>query len=233
MGSPDYLAPEVLLKSAYGPMVDWWAAGVMLFELLVGITPFDGDTPDQIYANILNRRIRWPNIPADMSPVAKDLIGKFLTLSTADRLGAHGVSEIQAHPFFEGIDWEHLAVATAPFLPPSDDPTSTKYFDGRNEVFQSPLEVNLTGDRLQDITLVGMIGTRPITAQSVFESSYTPEDAVMHPRRDDGTTRYLSKAFWNLEGSNRRALAEYEQQTEAAAAGTTAGPGLSSSMKGL
>jgi hypothetical protein len=88
-----------------------------------------------------------------MSPVAKDLISQLLTLSTADRLGARGVSEIQAHPFFEGIDWEHLAEATAPFLPPWDDPTSTKYFDGRNNVFQSPLEVNLTGDRLEDITL--------------------------------------------------------------------------------
>lgn len=56
VGTPDYLAPEILLKSAYGPQVDWWALGVMLFEFLVGITPFDGETNEQIYDNILHRR---------------------------------------------------------------------------------------------------------------------------------------------------------------------------------
>jgi hypothetical protein len=66
----------------------------------------------------------------------------------------------------------------------------------------------------------GLTGTRPPTARSVAESAYTPDDAVLHPLRDDGTTRYLSKAFWNLESANRRVLAEYETQHAVAAPAT-------------
>lgn len=195
VGTPDYLAPEILLKSTYGPAVDWWALGVMIFELLVGITPFDGDASEQIYDNILHRRIRWPQIPSEMSTVAKDLISRFLTLSAADRFGSRGIDEIKAHPFFDGIKWETLHLKNTQFLPALEDPTDTKYFDGRNAVFYSPLEVSLQGGGLETVHLGGSSFPSKVVSRDILESS-----VVDHIDDVDG---FLSKAFWNLDKLNQ------------------------------
>ncbi|KAK9143305.1 hypothetical protein Syun_012705 [Stephania yunnanensis] len=74
VGTPDYLAPEILLGMGHGATADWWSVGVILFELLVGIPPFNADHPLKIFDNILNRDITWPMIPEEMSYEAYDLI---------------------------------------------------------------------------------------------------------------------------------------------------------------
>ncbi|KAK9103241.1 hypothetical protein Sjap_020495 [Stephania japonica] len=76
VGTPDYLAPEILLGMGHGATADWWSVGVILFELLVGIPPFNADHPLKIFDNILNRDITWPMIPEEMSYEAYDLIDK-------------------------------------------------------------------------------------------------------------------------------------------------------------
>ncbi|XP_057952736.1 probable serine/threonine protein kinase IRE isoform X2 [Malania oleifera] len=75
-GTPDYLAPEILLGMGHGATADWWSVGVILFELLVGIPPFNAEHPLQIFDNIMNRDIPWPKIPEEMSNEAYDLINK-------------------------------------------------------------------------------------------------------------------------------------------------------------
>ncbi|XP_068658324.1 probable serine/threonine protein kinase IREH1 [Aristolochia californica] len=131
VGTPDYLAPEILLGTGHGTTADWWSVGVILFELIVGIPPFNAEHPQQIFDNILNRKIPWPQVPEEMSPEAYDLIDKLLTEDPSQRLGANGASEVKQHLFFKDISWDTLARQKAAFVPASDSALDTSYFTSR------------------------------------------------------------------------------------------------------
>lgn len=109
VGTPDYLAPEILLGMGHGATADWWSVGVILFELLVGIPPFNAEHPQSIFDNIMNRNISWPKRPEEMSYEAYDLINKLLIENPLQRLGATGAREVKRHPFFKDINWDTLA----------------------------------------------------------------------------------------------------------------------------
>eukprot|EP01114_Cavostelium_apophysatum_P005789 TRINITY_DN1696_c0_g1_i1.p1 TRINITY_DN1696_c0_g1~~TRINITY_DN1696_c0_g1_i1.p1 ORF type:complete len:990 (-),score=230.87 TRINITY_DN1696_c0_g1_i1:114-3083(-) len=96
VGTPDYLSPEILLGAGHANPVDWWALGVVLFEFVTGVPPFNDETPEQIFQNILNRDIPWPKIPEEMSLDCKDLIEKLLILDPAKRLGTSGADEVKS-----------------------------------------------------------------------------------------------------------------------------------------
>ncbi|XP_054824042.1 probable serine/threonine protein kinase IREH1 isoform X2 [Prosopis cineraria] len=131
VGTPDYLAPEILLGTGHGYTADWWSVGVILFELLVGIPPFNAEHPQMIFDNILNRNIPWPRVPEEMSPEAQDLIDRLLTEDPNQRLGARGASEVKQHIFFKDINWDTLARQKAAFVPSSDSALDTSYFTSR------------------------------------------------------------------------------------------------------
>ncbi|KAI3720803.1 hypothetical protein L2E82_31797 [Cichorium intybus] len=130
VGTPDYLAPEILLGMGHGATADWWSVGVILFELLVGIPPFNAGTPQQIFANIMNRDIPWPEIPEDLSLEAYDLIDNLLTENPIQRLGATGAGEVKRHAFFRNVNWDTLARQKATFIP-SAEALDTSYFMSR------------------------------------------------------------------------------------------------------
>ncbi|CAA7035084.1 unnamed protein product [Microthlaspi erraticum] len=130
VGTPDYLAPEILLGMGHGKTADWWSVGVILFEVLVGIPPFNAETPQQIFENIINRDIPWPNVPEEISYEAHDLINKLLTENPVQRLGATGAGEVKQHHFFKDINWDTLARQKAMFVP-SAEPQDTSYFMSR------------------------------------------------------------------------------------------------------
>ncbi|KAG0621533.1 hypothetical protein M758_3G027100 [Ceratodon purpureus] len=131
VGTPDYLAPEILLGTSHGPAADWWSTGVILFEFLTGIPPFNAEHPQIIFDNILNRHIPWPSVPDDMSYEAQDLIDRLLTEDPNERLGAKGAAEVKAHPFFKDINWDTLARQKAAFIPSPDSAHDTSYFASR------------------------------------------------------------------------------------------------------
>ncbi|XP_021090127.1 serine/threonine-protein kinase greatwall isoform X3 [Mesocricetus auratus] len=129
LGTPDYLAPELLLGTAHGPAVDWWALGVCLFEFLTGIPPFNDETPQQVFQNILKRDIPWPEGEEKLSDHAQSAIEILLTIDDTKRAG---MKELKHHSLFSEVDWENLQHQTMPFVPQPDDETDTSYFEARN-----------------------------------------------------------------------------------------------------
>lgn len=145
VGTPDYLAPETIRGEPQDETSDWWSVGCILFEFLFGIPPFHASEPDQVFENILARRINWP--PEDefeVSPEAKDLINKLLCIDPQERLGcnkdekfASGGEEIRAHPWFAGLNWQTLLEDEAQFVPQPENPEDTEYFDARGATLQA------------------------------------------------------------------------------------------------
>ncbi|GFP92684.1 probable serine/threonine protein kinase ire4 [Phtheirospermum japonicum] len=131
VGTPDYLAPEILLGTEHGYAADWWSVGIILFEFITGIPPFNAAHPENIFDNILNRKIPWPSVPDEMSCDAQDLIDRLLVHNPDERLGARGASEVKAHPFFSGVDWDNLTLQKAAFVPQPERMDDTSYFVSR------------------------------------------------------------------------------------------------------
>jgi len=135
LGTPDYLAPELLLGTGHGFAVDWWALGVVLFELLVGIPAFHASSVRGIFSNILSGRIQWPDdVDEAMSAEARDLIQRLLEPDPSKRLGARGAAEVKAHPFFRDIDFEHVRNQPPAFVPQFAAADDTSYFSSRKAV---------------------------------------------------------------------------------------------------
>uniref|UniRef100_A0A4W4FE44 non-specific serine/threonine protein kinase n=1 Tax=Electrophorus electricus TaxID=8005 RepID=A0A4W4FE44_ELEEL len=86
-GTPEYIAPEVILRQGYGKPVDWWAMGVILYEFLVGCAPFFGDTPEELFGQVISDEIIWPEEDDALPPDAQDLISKLLRQNPLERLG--------------------------------------------------------------------------------------------------------------------------------------------------
>lgn len=129
LGTPDYLAPELLLGKPHDCMVDWWALGVCLFEFLTGVPPFNDETPQLVFQNILNRDIPWPEGDEELSDNSRNAIEILLTMDMTKRAG---LKELKSHPLFEGLDWDNLQNQPMPFIPQPEDETDTSYFEARN-----------------------------------------------------------------------------------------------------
>jgi microtubule-associated serine/threonine kinase len=126
-GTPDYLAPELLLGTGHGPEVDWWSLGIVLFEMVTGCPPFTADSPEEIFQNILDRKLDWPP-GIGISEECKDLIDRLLDADSSSRLGARGAGEVKLHSFFNGVDWADLARQKVAFVPAVESETDTSYF---------------------------------------------------------------------------------------------------------
>lgn len=126
VGTPNYIAPEILSRKWYTKSCDWWSVGVILYEMLIGRAPFMASSASEIQKNVIN----WKNtlrIPDEIkiSPEAKDLIFKLCT-DAEIRLGAEG---IKAHSFFKGFDFgPNLRKSEAPYKPTIKHPMDTSNF---------------------------------------------------------------------------------------------------------
>lgn len=132
-GTPDYLAPELLLHQPHGSPVDWWALGVCLFEFLTGLTPFNDQKAEAVFTHILKRSIPWPIGKEALSAEATNAVDMLLTFDPEKR---PGFEELKSCPLFQSVEWESLLQQKAPFVPLPDDATDTTYFEARNIVQQ-------------------------------------------------------------------------------------------------
>uniref|UniRef100_A0A8C1ZA66 non-specific serine/threonine protein kinase n=1 Tax=Cyprinus carpio TaxID=7962 RepID=A0A8C1ZA66_CYPCA len=132
-GTPEYIAPEVILRQGYGKPVDWWAMGIILYEFLVGCVPFFGDTPEELFGQVISDEINWPEgedaPPAD----AQELITLLLRQNPLERLGTGGAYEVKHHQFFHSLDWNSLLRQKAEFIPQLESEDDTSYFDTRSD----------------------------------------------------------------------------------------------------
>ncbi len=127
-GTPEYLAPEIILNKGHGKPVDWWSLGNLIYEMLTGIPPFYCKDRDILFDAITNDE---PEYPEYLSDEVIDLIKKLLIKNPDKRLGNNGADEIKKHIFFEGMNWEKLLnkKIKPPFIPRLKNAVDTKYID--------------------------------------------------------------------------------------------------------
>ncbi|GAN11216.1 pkinase-domain-containing protein [Mucor ambiguus] len=127
-GTPEYLAPELLLGQGYTKTVDWWTLGVLLYEMMTGLPPFYDENTNEMYRKILQDELRFPD---DMTEDARSLLRGLLTRDPNKRLGNNGSEEIKNHAFFSSIDWKKLnqKKLQPPYKPSVDSAYDTTNFD--------------------------------------------------------------------------------------------------------
>lgn len=117
-GTPEYLAPEIIQSKGHNRAVDWWALGVLIYEMLVGYPPFYDDNPFGIYEKILSGKIDWAR---HIDPIAKDLVKKLLVPDRTKRMGnmKNGADDIKRHRWFKHLDWDDVyhKKLTPPMIP--------------------------------------------------------------------------------------------------------------------
>jgi serum/glucocorticoid-regulated kinase 2 len=110
-GTPEYLAPEIILGKGHSFEVDWWSLGALMHEMLCGRPPhYHKDNKQQMLRDIVEKEINWKSY---LSPNAKSLLQKLLCKDPAKRIGGYksanqidDADEIRAHPFFADLNWE-------------------------------------------------------------------------------------------------------------------------------
>ncbi|XP_068509880.1 citron Rho-interacting kinase isoform X12 [Anas acuta] len=183
VGTPDYMAPEVLTglngdgKASYGPECDWWSLGVIAYEMIYGRSPFTEGTSAKTFNNIMNFQ-RFLKFPEDVKVSGEflDLIQSLLC-GQKERLGYEGLC---CHPFFAKIDWNNIRNSPPPFVPTlkSDDDTSNFDEPEKNSrVLSSARQLNPAGFSGEDLPFVGFSFIKALGAlrsESVFSSVDSP-----------------------------------------------------------
>lgn len=117
-GTPDYLAPEIVMSRGYGRAVDWYAVGVLIYEMLLGAPPFYNENQMKLYENIVHQPVKFPH---GFDPVARDLLEGLLDKNPVKRLGSlvGGVEDIKRHAWFRDVKWDAIAEGRmkAPYRP--------------------------------------------------------------------------------------------------------------------
>jgi microtubule-associated serine/threonine kinase len=138
-GTPDYIAPEVILMQGYGKPVDWWSVGIVLYEFLIGVPPLWAESVEELFDLIKSETmtVEWPLDPEEAPPwEAQDLVHSLLKQNPADRLGSvqmGGVAGVKSHRFFERVSWRSLLLQKAVFVPQLENEEDTSYFDPRTD----------------------------------------------------------------------------------------------------
>ncbi|VVC30537.1 Protein kinase, ATP binding site,AGC-kinase, C-terminal,Protein kinase domain,Serine/threonine-protein [Cinara cedri] len=131
-GTPDYMAPEIIKGQKYNQSVDWWSFGILLYEMLVGKSPFSGCDEDALFWSICNEQ---PQYPRYLSVDSKSVLVAFLEKDATKRLGSleanHSAEDVIRHPFFSSMDWCKLErrELEPPYMPRVYHPLDTHYFD--------------------------------------------------------------------------------------------------------
>ena len=138
-GTPEYLAPETIRNKGHGKGVDWWALGVLIYEMMAGYPPFCGDSPMATYKLILEGALDFPQM---MALQARDIVRRLLHPAYSKRLGClrNGSNDVYTHRYFEKINMSDLTKhrVTPPFVPTIKDNLDTSNFQHYEDVADEP-----------------------------------------------------------------------------------------------
>ncbi|RZF43080.1 hypothetical protein LSTR_LSTR001258 [Laodelphax striatellus] len=152
-GTPDYIAPEILQELDYGPSVDWWALGVLMYEMMAGQPPFEADNEDDLFESILHDDVLYP---VWLTKEAVSILKGFMTKNPSKRLGcvsAHGAeAAIRAHSFFKDVDWDALECRRVkpPFKPKIKSKKDALNFDAEFTK-EDPVLTPMNADAIRSI----------------------------------------------------------------------------------
>ena len=139
------------MNKGHGKPVDWWTMGVLLYEMLVGIDPFNDEDPMMIYQKIIKGKIYYPN---SMDRDAKSLIKHLLTEDTTKRFGClrNGVKDIVNHRFFNDFDWKEFVFMkmTPPYVPEAKPASDTSCFNSYPDSENEPVSLTEKEDPFLD-----------------------------------------------------------------------------------
>ncbi|CAM9730298.1 unnamed protein product [Phaeothamnion confervicola] len=146
-GTPEYIAPEVLLNKGHGKGVDWWTLGILIFEMLVGQPPFVDDDPLKVYQQVLAGKLGFPRF---IDKSAKSLIKKVLVADLTKRYGClkGGAEDIKQHKWFSGFEFEKLVARQlpTPIVPAVTGAADTSQFDPYPESAEPPPIPTFSGE---------------------------------------------------------------------------------------
>jgi len=184
VGTPDFMAPEVLSNQGYGCDCDWWSLGVILYECLVGHTPFWAETPQDTCKRILSRQAHAvpAAVGATLSNGCKDMLQRLLRPSKS-RLGRNGFAEIKEHPWVSDLDFDNLHDIEAPYVP------------ANVEQIDSALKQLVNMDENEDPQLVNFLTTQVLCN---FEEVDDANPSWMSGD-NDATGDDLSKPYWQQD----------------------------------
>lgn len=147
-GTPEYVAPEIILNKGHDIGSDYWSVGILIFELLSGNPPFAGNDPMSTY-NLILKGIEAVDFPRKVPKIAGSLVKRLCRENAVDRLGYQrgGIKDVQKHKWFEGFSWENLRNGSleAPYIPKVVDNTDLNNFDKYPEDVDPDPEDDLSG----------------------------------------------------------------------------------------
>ena len=145
-GTPEYIAPEILLNKGHSKPVDWWTFGILIYEMHAGHAPFLDDDPMNIYKKIINTKPKYPDgFDSKLKSLVKHLLRRDLSKRFGNMVG--GVNDIKEHRFFESIDWNKLLAKEMPApYTPTVPPVSNKESNFLKERSNDATAVNTSED---------------------------------------------------------------------------------------
>ncbi len=134
LGTPNYMAPEVVQGQQHSFSLDYWSLGVIAYELIVGAFPFYGENVSELFDHIVKGGVEYPEVDEeDWTSATDDFVRRLLDPNPKTRLGAESIEEIKNHPFFQGIDWSPNSRLVPPYLP-CMSPKHEKTAEGNSEL---------------------------------------------------------------------------------------------------
>ncbi|BFU24177.1 protein kinase putative [Entamoeba histolytica] len=167
--TPDYVASEVINERLYSTVSDYFSLGCMIYEMLVGVPPFNDKTPEAIFKRIRMNDYHWPTETSDDEDIISDnaysIVNALLLPEEKKRLGAKGSEEVKNHPFFERIRWNTLLSESREdiFVPRLDSACDTGYFSRETKEFSPALGEDSIGFGNFDCTSVNRLAEKNIS----------------------------------------------------------------------
>ena len=218
LGTADYMAPEVIKGEDVGFQLDFWSLGIIAYEFMTGNLPFNDDTPQKIFNNILNKEIEWPEpvkvLDEDdyqINPIALDFMKKLLTRDPKQRLGAvKGIEELKEHPFLSDVNWQTLITDIAPWIPLGKEADVTNFPNAKEEDLRTIIEEETAEDfsAVKQASMTMKFNKKDGGITSLLNPNFTH---VAQTKQDDMIEVYGS-SFTNFEGTNNRALNAINQK---------------------